>query len=1067
MLLLSGILPAQQIQFPASTSRTSENAKYWKNRLPRQDYWQQDVHYHIEASLNVEENMMEGTFYKLVYYNNSPHFLNHLFFNLYDNAFTPGSHYHSLVNSNHAEPVFGKNEKAGKAMQVYDLQVDGQVPAKQELDYSLLKVTLSKPLKPGDSLVVTCKFKTWWSDGGSLRRRNKSFDTFGYLHVNGTHWYPTIAVFDAHGSWNVDQHLDKEYYTNFGTYDVALTFPNDYVVEATGVLLNESEMLPDTLKEKLDITNFKSKPFGEKPSMVTKRVPGANKTWIFRAENVHNFAFTGNPTYRIGTSFWNGIKVVTLAQEPHASRWQPSAAFAASVIRVYSETFGQYEWPKIVVADAGDGMEYPMLTLCGGTFPGHQELLAHEIGHQWFYGMLGSNETYRAWMDEGFTQYLTIEAAEQLLPSQAFRDYPKMTVPRYFGLYFPYLSAVRNGWDHTLNTHSSDFNGAVGQKGGYSLVYTKTGTMLHQLKYVLGDAMFSEAMKYYVAKWKFCHPYPEDFKQAIVEFAQQDLNWFFDQWLETKKQIDYGIETVTQKGGYNYEVKLKRFEDMEMPLDIRVTDIAGKTYDFHIPNRYINNRSFTSQELPNWYGWGAYIKPTYNFSLELGAKLKSLEVDPEGLLSDVNRVNNFWQTGLIKRKLNTEFGLNTNTYPLWFYPNLKFAPKLWYNGMDGFQVGFQWAANYFDQTDLTSGGLWVNSGFPQMNGEANWKSHFQLWGGEAAFRIRGIGKGQFITPSILWDAGLFRGKLGWEKEFRKRDQNNPRFWRLRMGAVWMSRSSYGYFYLLKNDPFETWSSTTWGGFGSNFRRAWNNFVNAELFRQYPIKQGVGYLTFSVRLPGIGSDFNYSWAQIESKHLRNIGKTQLRFRTFARLGLGNTPFESQLRLSGAPREAWIDNQFTRARGLFPGEWGSSSWNIQQNLHVAGGLGLRGMFNNRLYNVGYSNGNQLVFNTSNSGLSTNLEYDFAKWIGLKPGKRLSWQVYAFADAALVFDKPLGPERFSYWTFADAGLGANVEIKTTSFMRKPIVLRLDMPFWANEDWGNQSNLRPRWVLGFDKSF
>lgn len=1013
--------------------------------------------------------MMVGTYYKLVYYNNSPHFLKHLFFHLYDNSFTPGSHYHSLVTHNHAKPIFGKNEQSGRAMQVYNLKVNGQNPAKIDTDYSLMKVDLEAPLAPGDSLEVTCTFKTWWSDGGSLRRRNKSFDTYGYLHVNGTHWYPTIAVFDAEGAWRVDQHLDKEYYTNFGTYDVALTFPNHYIVEATGELLNEGEVLPDTLKAKLNLANFKQKPFGERSSVIVEPKAGETKTWKYRAENVHNFAFTGNPSYRIGQAEWNGIKVVTMVQEPHASRWQISAAFAAAVIQTYSERLGMYEWPKIVVADAGDGMEYPMITLCGGTFPGHQELLAHEIGHQWFYGMLGSNETYRAWLDEGFTQFLTMDAMEQLLPGQYFKDYPALSVFRYFGLYMPYISAARNGWDHRLNTHSSDFNGAVGQKGGYGLVYTKTGTMLQQLRYVLGDAMFMSAMKHYVAKWKFCHPTAQDFKQTIIAYTGQDLNWFFDQWLETVKKLDYAIADVAKTGVNKYEVKLKRKGDMEMPLDVRATDMNGKTYEFHIPNRYVFNRTIGFKELPNWYGWGQYISPTYAFELKLDAKLRHIEIDPEAAMADVNRLNNRWNTSGLTRNVKTGFGLNTSSYPLWFHPNLQFAPRVWYNGMDGLQLGLQWAANYFDQEEIAFGGIWANTGWLQMHAKAPWKSYFQLWGGEVGFRIRSVDHGHVITPALLWDAGLFRGKLGWEKEFRKQDQNNPRYWRLRVDAVWMSRSEPGPLYLLQNDPFPTWSNIVYSNDSfSPLRRAWNNFVNAELFRQYPIKQGVGYLTFLVRIPQFWSDFNYTWAQVESKHLKNIGGTQLRFRTFARVGFGNTPFESQLRLSGAPREQWIDNQWTRARGFHPGEWGSSRWDAQHNLHVAGGLGLRGMFNNRLYGADLSRpAPNVLFNTSRSGLSGNLEYDFARFVGLKPGKRLSWQLYTFADAALVFEKLYRSTSYDYYAFVDAGIGANVEIKTTSFMRKPIVLRLDVPFWANEDWAGQSNFRARWVFGFDKTF
>lgn len=112
---------------------------------------------------------------------------------------------------------------------------------------------------------------------------------------------------------------------------------------------------------------------------------------------------------------WNGIRVVAIAQEPNAAGWQLSAYFTANVIKVYSQDFGMYAWPKIVVADAKDGMEYSMLTLDNGTYPQHQNLLAHEVGHMWFYGMVGTNETYRAMMDEGFTQFLTVWAMDKIV----------------------------------------------------------------------------------------------------------------------------------------------------------------------------------------------------------------------------------------------------------------------------------------------------------------------------------------------------------------------------------------------------------------------------------------------------------------------------------------------------------------------------------------------------------------------------------------------------------------------------------------------------------------------------
>jgi hypothetical protein len=130
--------------------------------------------------------------------------------------------------------------------------------------------------------------------------------------------------------------------------------------------------------------------------------------WKYHAENVHDFAFTADPTYRIGEAEWKGIKCIALAQEPHAAGWQNAAELHGKHHRVLQRaTSVHYAYPKMVVADARDGMEYPMLTLDGGRDPDYRGLLVHEVGHNWFFGMVGNNETYRALLDEGFTQFLT------------------------------------------------------------------------------------------------------------------------------------------------------------------------------------------------------------------------------------------------------------------------------------------------------------------------------------------------------------------------------------------------------------------------------------------------------------------------------------------------------------------------------------------------------------------------------------------------------------------------------------------------------------------------------------
>src|SRR5690606_27303308 len=213
---------------------------------------------------------------------------------------------------------------------------------------------------------------------------------------------------------------------------VQLEFAANYIVEATGVLQNRSEVLPDELRQRLDIKNFAEKPWGEKPSEIIPYNKEERKKWHFKAENVHDFAFTADHSYRIGTEYENGIECVALVQEPHASGWQNAAKFVAQTITALSNQFGTYHYPKMVAADANDGMEYPMLTLDGGKDPGYRGLLVHEIAHNWFYGMVGNNETYRAALDEGFTQFLTAWGLEKIDGEYLLKAAPKSWYLRYF-----------------------------------------------------------------------------------------------------------------------------------------------------------------------------------------------------------------------------------------------------------------------------------------------------------------------------------------------------------------------------------------------------------------------------------------------------------------------------------------------------------------------------------------------------------------------------------------------------------------------------------------------------------
>ena len=378
ILFISSLSFAQEKYNALATPNTyqnTDNPNYWKNKMPHKAYWQQDVYYNIKAKIDEETDIISAT-EQLTYTNNSPDELAVVYFHLYQNAFQPDSYLEELQFQNGKDPKYGDYEAQKLGTIINDITVNG-LNVKTELDNTILKVYLPNTLKTNSSITFDIEFKTYF-DSGDLRRRMAIFNSWGFKHYNGVHWYPRICVYDAKFGWTKDQHLGKEFYGNFGGFDVELDFASNFVVGATGFLLNRDEVLPKELREKLDIENFKDKPWNSTPSVITPYIKGERKIWKFHAENVHDFSFTADPTYRIGEAWWQDKVCYSLAQEPHASRWQNAAEYAAEIIKVFSEDFGRYTYHKMIVADARSGMEYPMLTLDSGEDPSYRGLLVHD-----------------------------------------------------------------------------------------------------------------------------------------------------------------------------------------------------------------------------------------------------------------------------------------------------------------------------------------------------------------------------------------------------------------------------------------------------------------------------------------------------------------------------------------------------------------------------------------------------------------------------------------------------------------------------------------------------------------
>lgn len=1036
--------------------QSAANPHYWKNRKPFADYWQQDVHYQIKANINEQTDIVDAV-ETLTYTNNSPDTLNWVFFHLYQNAFQPGSYCDALHEANDYPTRYGPYESKGLGTVVSNLKVDGEV-AKTELENTILKVWLKKPLLPGAQVKFDIEFKTYFDYRGNIRRRMKEFGAYGYKHFDGVHWYPRMAVYDRKFGWNTDQHLGKEFYGDFGTYEVELNFASNYVVEATGALANREEVLPADLRKKLDISNFVNKPWEEAPSVITPYDGKTRKTWKFRAINVHDFAWTADPTYRIGETFWNGVRIVAVVQEPHASRWQNAASYTAKVIETYSNDFGMYVYNKMVVADARDGMEYPMLTLDGGSDPGYRGLLAHEVGHNWFFGMVGSNETYRAMMDEGFTQFLTAWALEKIDGKEIVKGKyanaytEKHSLPeeaRYARAYQGYLKDAISGSETTLNTHSDDFGGALRHGGGYGNVYYKTATMLYNLQYVLGDELFSNAMKHYFNQWKMAHPYPEDFRNSIIQYTNVDLNWFFDQWIETSKTIDYSIKKVKHQGDGKYKITFERKGEMQMPIDFSVYDQAGKRYDYHIPNGWFEKKT-TATILPRWIGWGN-LKETYTAEISIPDRIENVVIDTSNRLADINMMNN-------RLKGNSTIRLDSRVATIsdWKHYEMFARPDVWYNFYDGVKAGFHLNGNYMRQKNQFELTVWLNTGLGKV--ERNFEYKFNGYN-PVSFKFdyqtptqRFVKKSKLIFSTRFLD-GLALGKIGWELTNRKESSTFYIF-----AKTMIRPDSTDLNYLIDR--------TSWQP------NLWNNTINTGIRHQYEYKKGEGRIHLGVRASSLGSDYSFSQLMLETINDNYLGKFNIRTRFFAQLGSGNNVApESALYLAGANPEELMENKFTRSAAFFPQDFGGFGNDIN-HFHMGGGLNVRG-YSGYLAPDQLSNGVIIPGYRGNTGVSGNIEIDLDGLVKLRPKLTRNWlhmDLYAFGDAGLM-ELNDGDDAINFGKVrASAGLGSAFTIKRWGrfSMEKPVTVRFDVPMFLNRP----SNVAPdyvqfRWLIGVNRAF
>jgi hypothetical protein len=494
-------------------------------------YWQQQVNFKIEVTLNDAEHSLDG-FAKIEYINNSPDTLRFIWFHIWPNAYrTDRTAFSDQLLKNGRTDFYFSNKEDRGYMNRLDFRVnEARVNTEDHPQHiDIIKVVLNEPLAPGASVLITTPFHV---------QLPKNFSRGGHVgqSYQVTQWYPKPAVFDKNG-WHEMPYLDQgEFYNNFGNYEVKITLPKNYVLLSSGELQNEEEK--QWLISRKNFTVPVVKAAAPKPGTIPSKtkpnpVPSAKelKTLVFKQHNISDFAWFADKKWRvfhdtIQNSNGKTIDVYTAFDPSSQTIWAQSTAMAKDAIRFRSNLIGEYPYTSVAVVEAKmgfeGGMEYPCITSISPTNSEKalESVIEHEVGHNWFQAIIGSNERKYAWMDEGINSYYDKRFDRE---ASRFKEY-WLNEEKNIADEKIFLSSLYQ-WnkDQPLNTGSDSLT-----ELNYGLIaYTKGAAFMQLLEQKLGKPAFDKAMQLYFGQWKFKHPSPADLKQSLEQSSNIKLDHEF------------------------------------------------------------------------------------------------------------------------------------------------------------------------------------------------------------------------------------------------------------------------------------------------------------------------------------------------------------------------------------------------------------------------------------------------------------------------------------------------------------------------------------------------------------
>ncbi|MEO0225551.1 MAG: M1 family metallopeptidase [candidate division WOR-3 bacterium] len=609
--------------------------------------WQQKVNYRIDVELDTIQHTLTGKEI-LVYFNNSPDTLKEIWLHLYPNAYRDRNSVWAREQEQRKNYQFSGASKKDRGYIEVDSVFNDDRHLKYEIDDTRMKVYLDKAINPGDSIVLTIKFFV------------KIPTFFSRLGQRGSHyeivqWYPKVCAYDAGGWHNDYYHTVGEFYGEYGNFDVTITLPEEMIVGATGELIEpekEIAFLDSFAIKGNELDSFKIKrKINRKP-----RAGGSFKRLRFYAHNVHDFAWAADKNFYLLREIVDSITVDILFWA-RDKEWCRAGDYAKDALRTYSEWYGPYPYKKLTIVRGyqNGGMEYPNLIIVGtGGSPFTRRLeqvIIHEIGHQWFYSAIGSNEMDEAWLDEGMTTFSEIRYFEKKYGPD--KNYFKTGIipgfnERWINKTIYYIT-VTNQKERPVLTKASEFASEPLSISYASAAYAKPALILFMLKDQIGDETFDRIMRRYYADYKFCHPRTSDFIKIVEREYGAEMERFFDNWLNTNYYCDYAIKRVDRKKDKTI-VTIEKRGQIVMPIEVLAINQEGL--------QYIQRVEGDSNE----------FRVVFH-----DPKIKQVIIDPDEKILEINRWNNFSPS---KIKVSPIFDIPSfDAYQIFYGPYANYSAR--------------------------------------------------------------------------------------------------------------------------------------------------------------------------------------------------------------------------------------------------------------------------------------------------------------------------------------------------------------------------------------------------------